>query len=180
MQKSIYIVLSRSGTIPSKIIGVVTHEEYSHVSLALTEDLNTMYSFGRIYTYSPFWGGFVVESPKHGVFKRFKYTKIRVLKLNVTNDEYNNLYNYIRNIKLNKDKYLYNYIGVFLFLFGITFKHKNWLCCCEFVHDGLVKSGIITPMSKGIVTPESFLSISNVDTIYTGLLTDYKYCGTTP
>ena len=34
-------------------------------------DLERMYSFGRRHPYNPFWGGFVIESPRTGTFKRF-------------------------------------------------------------------------------------------------------------
>jgi len=50
MQK-IYIVLTHTGTLLSNLIKLYTKNDYSHVSLAFDEDLNEMYSFGRLYTY---------------------------------------------------------------------------------------------------------------------------------
>ena len=46
--KKIYIVLTYTGTILSRIIKVFTKKEYSHVSIALDQDLKYMYSFGRL------------------------------------------------------------------------------------------------------------------------------------
>ena len=43
--KKIYIVLTHTGTILSKIIKYWTKDEFSHVSIALDEDLKEMYSF---------------------------------------------------------------------------------------------------------------------------------------
>ena len=55
----IYIVLTYSGTVLSKLIKIYTQKEYSHVSISLDENLKQMYSFGRLNPYVPFVGGFV-------------------------------------------------------------------------------------------------------------------------
>ena len=57
--KKIYIMLSFTGTILSRIVKVVTLKEYSHVSVALDLEFNSLYSFGRINPKNPFSGGFV-------------------------------------------------------------------------------------------------------------------------
>ena len=76
--KKIYIVLTYTGTILSKIVKMYTRREFSHVSIALDEDLDQMYSFGRINAYNPFWAAFVQEGIDKGTFKRFKKTKTRI------------------------------------------------------------------------------------------------------
>ena len=45
--KKIYIVLTHTGTTLSKIIKTYTKDEFSHVSIALDNKLQEMYSFGR-------------------------------------------------------------------------------------------------------------------------------------
>ena len=77
VMKKIYIVLTYTGTILSKIVKIYTRREFSHVSIALDEDLTKMYSFGRLYPYNPFLAGFVHEGIDHGTFKRFKKTKTK-------------------------------------------------------------------------------------------------------
>ena len=47
-----------------------------------------MYSFGRRHPYNPFWGGFVIESPLTGTFKRFSETKVLVLSVSVTEEQH--------------------------------------------------------------------------------------------
>lgn len=59
--KKIYIVLTHTGTNLSKIIKNWTKDEFSHVSIALDEDLDEMYSFGRLHPYNPVWAGLVHE-----------------------------------------------------------------------------------------------------------------------
>ena len=70
--KKIYIILTYTGTILSKIVKIYTRRENSHVSISLNEDLTKMYSFGRLNPYNPFSGGFVHEEIDKGTFKRFK------------------------------------------------------------------------------------------------------------
>ena len=49
--KKIYIVLAHTGTLLSRIIKMKTGAEYTHSSIALDENLDEMYSFGRKYSY---------------------------------------------------------------------------------------------------------------------------------
>ena len=59
--KKIYIILTHTGTVLSRIIKIYTKDEFSHVSIALDKDLKQMYSFGRLNPYNPFIGGFIHE-----------------------------------------------------------------------------------------------------------------------
>ncbi len=54
--KKIYIVLTRTNTILSRMIGFIKDDEYTHASISLDRHLSKMYSFGRKYTYNPFVG----------------------------------------------------------------------------------------------------------------------------
>ena len=89
--KKIYIILSHSGTIPSKIIKLFTNYKYSHVAISLNKNINKMYSFGRKKLYNPFNGGFIIEY-KNGLFyKKFKNTKCIIIEIECTNTQYRNL-----------------------------------------------------------------------------------------
>lgn len=56
--KSIYIVISQTGTWLSTLIKLYTKQKYNHVSISLENSLSDMYSFGRINPSNPFSGGF--------------------------------------------------------------------------------------------------------------------------
>ena len=66
--KKIYLVLTHTGTILSRIIRIYTKDEFTHVSISLDDELNEMYSFGRLNPYNPFLGGFVHENINYGTF----------------------------------------------------------------------------------------------------------------
>lgn len=59
--KKIYIIMSFTGTILSRIIKMYEHDKYCHVSISLDKKLNQMYSFGRLNPYNTFIGGLVHE-----------------------------------------------------------------------------------------------------------------------
>lgn len=82
--KKIYIILTHTGTVLSKIIKGFTKDEFSHVSIALDIELKEMYSFGRLNPNNPFCGGFVHEYIDKGTFKRFYKTRAKVYSLEVT------------------------------------------------------------------------------------------------
>ena len=45
--KTIYILLTRSSTILSKMVHFVTDDTYTHASIAFEEDLKTLYTSSR-------------------------------------------------------------------------------------------------------------------------------------
>ena len=88
MEQHVFIVISQTGTLLSRLLKLVTKAEYNHASISLVPDLHTMYSFGRKNAYNPFLAGFVTESARFGTFKRFSKTRIRVLDIAVTEEQY--------------------------------------------------------------------------------------------
>ena len=96
-EKSVYIVLSQTGTIFSRILKLFTGAKYNHSSISLFPSLETMYSFGRLNPYNPFIGGFVREGINIGTFKRFNKTTAVVLKINVREEKYEGLKNFLNN-----------------------------------------------------------------------------------
>lgn len=86
--KQIFIVITQTGTMLSRILKRITGAEYNHASLSLSQDLTRMYSFGRRHPYNPFWGGFVIESPHAGTFRRFSDTTAIILAVEITEERY--------------------------------------------------------------------------------------------
>lgn len=54
--KKLYIVISQTGSIISKMLKAITGDQYNHVSISLDPRLRVMYSFGRLYPNFPFPG----------------------------------------------------------------------------------------------------------------------------
>lgn len=165
--KKIYIVLTHTGTTLSKLIKGFTKDEFSHVSISLDAKLNEMYSFGRLNPYNPFWGGFVHEYKDKGTFKRFYKTISRIYFLEVTEEQYNNIKNIIKQIE--QENYKFNIIGLFAAGFHKRVKIKRSFYCAEFVKYVMKKANIEIDLPEA-VKPEDFKTINGIQEIYRGLL----------
>ena len=171
--KKVYIVLSQTGTILSRILKLITRAPYNHSSIALTEDLQTMYSFGRVRPYNPFLGGFVQESPAHGTFKRFKNTRVMVLETEISQSSYSEVGQLICEMMKDKARYHYNYWGLILAALNIHFKRENRYYCSEFIKELVLRMNL--PGAEeipDIVKPIHFLTVPH-KTVYEGKLREY-------
>ncbi len=171
--EKVYIVLSQTGTILSRILKFLTRAPYNHSSLALDVDLQIMYSFGRVNPYNPFIGGFVQESPKSGTFKRFKNTRVLVLEAEVSVATREDVGRLMTEMLRNRTRYHYNYLGLFLAAIHIPRPKTDCYYCSEFVRAMAERLGIpgaeeIPP----IVKPIHFMELG-LKTIYIGRLQDY-------
>lgn len=171
--KKIYIILTYSGTMLSRLIKVYTREKYCHVSVALDESLNEMYSFGRLKPYNPFIAGFVHEKLYSGTFKRFKNTKTEVYSINVTDSQYNKVKQIIDEFNLNCNKYKFNIVGLFAVAFNIKYKKRNSFYCAEFVKY-IVDNANLQMELPELVKPMDFKNQDIMNLEYKGILRNYK------
>ena len=171
--KEIYIVLTHTGTVLSRIIKDYTQDEFSHVSISLDKELKEMYSFGRLNPYNPFWGGFVQEGINFGTFKRFRKTVCKIYSLKITEEQYNNVRGMIEYIKSSKQLQKFNVIGLFAVGFNKRISFENSFYCAEFVKYVLDKSGIENNLPE-LIKPEDFKNIQDLNEIYSGRLRKYQ------
>ncbi len=174
-EKSLYIVLSQTGTVLSKVLKFFTRAEYNHASIALSPTLDKMYSYGRVNPKNPFRGGFVEEGKDIGTFKRFNQTKAAVMELKVSEQEYDAVKNYIENMVNRRCEFHYNYWGLFLGFLGINVAPQKRFYCSQFVKKCLTEQNIqnSTKLPK-IIKPIDFLKLTDTRIIYTGLLKNYN------
>lgn len=170
--KKIYIVLTFTGTILSRIIRFYTRKEYGHVSVALDRDLKDLYSFGRKNPYNVFNGGFVREGITFGTFKRFRNTTCNITSLEVTDEQYYKLKRVIKNIEKTKQDYKFNVIGLLAVSLNIKLQKEKRFYCAEFVKYVLEQANIVEGLPK-IIKPHDFYNLEGSQFVYEGLLRDY-------
>ena len=171
--KKIYIVLTHTGTIVSRLIKMFTGNKYSHVSIALDENMDEMYSFGRLNPYNPFLGGFVREGINIGTFKRFKNTKSQIFSLEVTDEQYKKLKDILEKMCMNKQAYKFNITGLVFALFHKRLMRKNKFYCSQFVRYVMENSDIEDKHMSDVIKPEDFKKLENLHMEYEGLLRLY-------
>lgn len=175
MTDHIYIVVTQTGTILSRLLKVITNADYNHVSISSDPALNTLYSFGRKNAYNPFWGGFVKESPHFGTFKRFSETEAVVLSLPVTKEMKENIENRLVEMYQHRREYRYDTLGLLLAWIKILYVRENTYYCSSFVRDflkefDLAEEEIFSKFPK----PIEFLELRGGEVIYRGKLRLYE------
>ncbi len=174
--KQLYIIISQTGTLLSRILKAITGAEYNHASISLSRDLEKMYSFGRRHPYNPFGGGFVMESPHAGTFKRFSNTEVLILSVDITEEQYADLENRLAAMWNQRKKYRYNVAGLCLAYFHIEWKRTNCFYCSEFVGEILIKGRVVgvENLHSSIIQPIDFLQLPHTQ-LYCGKLSEYAY-----
>ena len=171
--KNIYIVLTQTGTLLSRLIKGYTGCEYAHVSISLDKNLDEMYSFGRLNPYNPFWGGFIHERVNSGTFKRFKNTIAGIVELEVTDEQYNNLRNIIKKMEERINPYRFNILGLILVGFNIKYEMEDHFYCAEFLKYLFEECNIENNLPR-LVAPDDFKNIKGIKYIYKGKLSEYR------
>lgn len=174
--KSVYILLTMSGTGVSKFMKFFVRSEFIHVSLSFDEDLKTSYSMGRLKVNNPWVGGFVEEHPDTGVFGKFN-PWCEVLKLDIEEERYMKLKSDIEYLKENRKKYTYNYFGVPLIYFKIPHKLKRSFTCTQLVGTLLKRCNneLLRDIHKDVslIISNDFYKVLEVISLYKGYLRDY-------
>ena len=174
-EKEIYLLLTDTGTILTRLIKSYTKKPYNHASIVFDTELVEVYSFGRKTAKNPYIGGFVREDI-HSVL--FKQADCAIYSLTVTNDEFQKMYQYIREMAVKKEYYRYNFIGLFGVLFKKPIKRKNAFFCSQFVASVLKESNVIDfEKDLSLVEPSDLPHSANFQMIYEGRLKDYQNRG---
>ena len=86
--KTLYLFLTRSGTLLSNLVYHLTGAQYTHVSLAFDEDLSTLYSSTRKNGYTMFPAGPSREYLNRGLFLQRENIPCALYALEVSDEAY--------------------------------------------------------------------------------------------
>jgi hypothetical protein len=172
-EKKIFILLTDTETILTRLIKSYTKKPYNHASIAFDAELMEVYSFGRKSAKNPFIGGFVREDIDSVIFRQ---ADCALYSLNITAAEFQKMYQYIQEIASEKEKYRYNFIGLFGVLFQKPIKRKNAFFCSQFVASVLKESKVIDFEDEelSLVKPSDLTHLANFELVFEGGLNDYQ------
>lgn len=157
MGKTIYIVLTDTGTLLSKAIGLYTRKDLNHASIAFDEQLNEVYSFGRKQRHNPFVGGFVKEDVSAGIFQE---ADCMIFSCEVSEEEYHKMRKTIRQIERRKEHYKYNFIGLFAVALNIGIQRDHAFFCSQFVATVVNEGGVrMFAIQPNMVQPHHFTKV---------------------
>lgn len=172
--KKIYILLTQTQTRFSKFLRIMTHTEYTHVSIAFDSKLEQLYSFGRRSMLFPFLAGLVKEDPRGGIFLKFKDTKCMLFEVEISNQKYAQLRKLFGDFLQEQQTYKYNFLGLVFMKLNIPLRRERKFVCSQFVGYLLEKSGTAQfEKEYTLLRPEDFLKLEQKRLIYSGPLQEY-------
>lgn len=152
--KTIYILLTRSETILSKLVHLVTSDTYTHTSIAFEENMQTLYSSSRKNGRTLFPAGPCREHLHSGYFKRHSHIPCAVYTLQVSDGAYEAAKMEVGRIMSDCDQYHFNIIGLMLCLFNIPYHRKHYFFCSQFVGEILQRSHALKlPKDTSLMRP---------------------------
>ncbi|WP_017414222.1 hypothetical protein [Clostridium tunisiense] len=170
----LYIVLTRTNTTVSRLIGLFTNDEYTHAAISLDKELNRMYSFARKYTFNPFIGRFKQEVLNQGLYKFSNTLPGTIMKVEVSKEQYEKAEELVNHFIDNSNSYKYNYKGLIHNLLNKEVCYQDRFLCSEFVYYILNHSGVLDfNMSRNLVRPETLLQAKG-EIIYKGNLKEIE------
>lgn len=172
--RSVFILLTNTGTLFTKMIQGYTRAPYNHASISFNRELSELYSFGRKNPNNPLNGGFVKEDLKTGTFSKYPNTTCVIYELRVTNREVEKMKRVLQLFIRKDKKYLYNILGVIGIALKEPVEFSNSYFCSQFVAEILERSGIkLWNKLPALVTPDDFRQSERLDLIYEGKLSEY-------
>jgi len=169
-EKKVYILLTDTGTIFTKLIKLYTKKAYNHASISFDAELTQVYSFGRKKPRNPFVGGFVKEDVKRDLFKQADCV---IYSFTVTEGQIKKMRRYIQRIEAQKEVYRYNFLGLFAFIFKKPVKREKAFFCSQFVATVLKECNIDFEKPPALMTPSDLQNVSKFLLVYEGKLMAY-------
>jgi len=173
-EQYIYLVFSKTGTWLSRVLNIFLATKYVHSSLSFDSTLQEMYSFGRTNPNNPFSGGLVKENLRGGVYKKFRESECLIYRIAVTDHQLDHLKKDLAAFLTEKDKYRYNFLGLFFAFFNKPFKRRHHYFCSQFVSELLINSHIfeLDKVPELVKTTDLF-QIENKELVYCGYINQF-------
>lgn len=169
----LYIVLTRTNTVMSKLIQRIKSDRYTHAAIALDKELNHMYGFGRRNTYNPWIGGFRKEDINEGVYRRCPHLPGAIIEVEVTKEAYETAMILLNHFEMNAQHYKYNYLGLLHNLMNKEIVHDDRFLCSEFVYYLIKEIGVgELNRPRNLVRPMDLLNLGG-RIIYEGNLKEF-------
>ena len=166
-ERTVYILLTRSGTWFSRLIHLATQDRYTHASIGLDGPTGPFYSFGRKYEHFALPAGLVEEQ----VTLRRRTVPCCLYELKVSQETYFRLRRQLNCMYARREEYSYNLLGTLACYFNLPLRRRHHYFCSQFVASLLQESGALE-LSKdpGLTRPADFCRLEQLRPIHQGAI----------
>ena len=169
--KKIYILLTRSDTLLSKVVGLVTSARYTHVSIAFDEHLQAVYSSSRKNGRTLFPAGPCRENLEAGYWEEHDAVPCALYELRVSDQAYWAAMQEVERIMSRQEFYHFNILGLLLCRLNIPFHRRHHFFCSQFVALVLGRSGALElPKNPTVMQPGDYMELPELICQFQGRL----------
>ncbi|NBI69043.1 hypothetical protein D1646_20105 [Pseudoflavonifractor sp. 60] len=166
-ERTVYILLTRSGTWFSRLIHLATQDRYTHASIGLDGPSGPFYSFARKYRYLALPAGLVEE---HVTIYR-REVPCCLYALTVSEETYLRLRRQLRSMYDQREEYHYSVLGVLACWFHLSFQRRHHYFCSQFVAGLLEECGAVElPKPPTLLRPAELCQLNALQTVHQGPL----------
>lgn len=169
--KVIYILLTRSTTVLSRMVHIATRAPYTHVSISFDRELRTLYSSARKNGRTMFPAGPCRESLYWGYLGRHPDMPCALYELEVPDEVYEAACLATEAIMHNAARYRFNIIGLIFCQLRIPHDREGHYFCSQFVGEVLVKSAAVElPTDVSLMRPMDYTQLPGLTCCFSGNL----------
>ncbi|MBQ7321504.1 MAG: hypothetical protein IJW99_05360 [Clostridia bacterium] len=167
-ERSVYILLTRTSSVLSRLIHRMTRAAYTHAALVMDEDFEEIYSFTRRDPRYILPAGLAREDLRRGLYRARKDPPCRVYRLRLTEEEYGRIRARVQAMYARRERYGYNFLGVAANYFGYRYTAPRRYFCSEFVATMVREGGHETAMVPARMRPMDFAAMPELEQVYQG------------
>ena len=166
IMKDIFIVFSATPYKMGKFIRFFTKAKFNHVSVSFDRDLFNAYTFARRYIDTPFFGGFIKDSPARYFYKN-QPADVTVCKTEVDDGVFENMKAVCEKMYAEHEEYLYNFFSAVSYVFGRRIFIDKAYTCVEFA--AYILSFADSEINKdGFYTVDGLFEVLKDRAVYSG------------
>ena len=166
-ERTIYILLTRSGTWFSRLIHLATQDRYTHASIGLDGPAGPFYSFARKYERLALPAGLVEEQ----VTPRRRSVPCCLYALTVDEATYHRLRRRLQGMYSRREAYHYNLLGTLACYFNLSLQRRNHYFCSQFVAGLLEECGAVElPKPPTLLRPADLCRLEGLRAVHQGQL----------
>lgn len=168
-ERTVYILLTRSGTYFSRLIHLATQDDYTHASIGLDGPAGPFYSFARKHAQFALPAGLVEETVTADRWA----VPCCLYELQVSEDAYLRLRRRLRSMYAQREIYRYNLFGLLACWFHFPLRRRNHYFCSQFVAAVLEDCGAVRlPKDSALLRPADFCGVDALRLIHRGHLAE--------
>lgn len=171
--KTIYILLTRSGTLLSRLVHLFTGDSFTHASISFEPTLQPLYSSARKNGETMFPAGPCREYFHRGFFHKNRNIPCALYEIKVSQEQYEQALLETDWIISRSDEYRFNILGLLLCRLNIPLRREKKFFCSQFVAEILRRSDALSlPKVPSLMRPMDYASLPEANCLYQGLLRD--------